>query len=133
MHKLAPAQVLCLPVLDHLREHLTYRAVGRRGRPELVGQYRAACRDAKRQVSGNRKYRGLKEKSLKMIRFIAGYDKPPNGRQLLEAWNATEWVEKDSTWYYDPDKRGSSSRFWRDYHRARRALVYEKRTRCDDI
>ena len=93
----------------------------------------AACRDAKRQVSGNRKYRGLKEKSLKMIRFIAGYDKPPNGRQLLEAWNATEWVEKDSTWYYDPDKRGSSSRFWRDYHRARRALVYEKRTRCDDI
>jgi hypothetical protein len=92
----------------------------------------AACRDAKRQVSGNRKYRGLKEKSLKMIRFIAGYDEPPKGRRLLEAWNTQEWVEKDPTWYYDPDKRGASSRFWRDYHRARRALVYEKRSRLND-
>jgi len=87
----------------------------------------AAYRDAKRQVSGNRKYRRLEEKSLKMIRFIAGYDKPPRGRRLLEAWNATEWVAKNPAWYYDPDKRGESSRFWRDYHRARRTLVYPKR------
>jgi hypothetical protein len=62
----------------------------------------AACRDAKRQVYRNRKYRQLKEKSLKMIRFVAGYDKPPKGRRPLEAWNATEWVEKNPTWYYGP-------------------------------
>jgi hypothetical protein len=89
----------------------------------------AAFRDAKRQVSRNRKYKGLEEKSLKMIRFIAGYDRPPKGRQLLEAWNATEWIETNPAWYYDPDKRGESSRFWRDYHRARRTLVYDKRPR----
>jgi hypothetical protein len=93
----------------------------------------AAYRDAKRQVSRNRKYRRLEEKSLKMIRFIAGYDEPPKGRQLLEAWNATEWVDKNPTWDYDPNKPGRSSRFWRDYHRARRALVYEKRPRRDDV
>ena len=87
----------------------------------------AAYRDAKRQVSRNRKYRRLEEKSLKMIRFIAGYEEPPKGRRLLEAWNATEWVAKNPAWYYDPDKRGESSRFWRDYHRARRTLVYPKR------
>jgi hypothetical protein len=67
-----------------------------------------------------------------MIRFIAGHDEPPKGRRLLEAWNTQEWVEKDPTWYCDPDKRGASSRFWRDYHRARRALVYEKRPRLND-
>jgi hypothetical protein len=93
----------------------------------------AACRHAKRQVSGKRKYRRLEERSLKMIRFIAQYDEPPEGRQLLEAWNAQESVKerikKDPTWYYDPDKRGESSRFWRDYHRARRTLVYDKRPR----
>jgi hypothetical protein len=96
----------------------------------------AACRHAKRQVYGNRKYRRLEEKSLKMIRFVAQYDEPPKGRRLLEAWNAQELVKKrienDSTWYYNPDKRGESSRFWRDYHRARRALVYDKRPRPDD-
>jgi hypothetical protein len=92
----------------------------------------AAYRDAKRQVSRNRKYRRLEEKSLKMIRFVAGYDKPPKGRRLLEAWNDTEWVEKNPKWFYDPDERGASSRFWRDYHRARRALVYEKRPRLND-
>ena len=71
-----------------------------------------------------------------MIRFIAGYDKPPKGRRLLEAWNAQELVkkriEKDPTWSYDPDKRGESSQFWKDYHRARRALVYDRRPRPDD-
>lgn len=92
----------------------------------------AAFRDAKRQVSGNRKYRRLEEKSLKMIRFIAQYDDLPKGRRLLEAWNDTEWVEEHPAWYYDPNKRGESSRFWRDYHRARRALVYDKRPRPDD-
>jgi hypothetical protein len=96
----------------------------------------AAFRDAKRQVSRNRKYRRLEEKSLKMIRFVAQYDEPPKGRRLLEAWNAQELVKKrienDPTWYYDPDKRGESSRFWRDYHRARHALVYDKRSRPDD-
>jgi hypothetical protein len=95
----------------------------------------AAFRDAKRQVSRNRKYRRLEEKSLKMIRFVAQYDEPPQGRQLLEAWNAQELVkrriDKDPTWYYDPDKRGESSQFWRDYHRARRSLVYDKRPRVD--
>jgi hypothetical protein len=96
----------------------------------------AAFRDAKRQVSRNRKYRRLEEKSLKMIRFVAQYDEPPKGRRLLEAWNAQELVKKrienDPTWYYNPDKRGESSRFWRDYHRARHALVYDKRPRPDD-
>jgi hypothetical protein len=96
----------------------------------------AAFRDAKRQVSRNRKYRRLEEKSLKMIRFVAQYDEPPKGRRLLEAWNAQELVkeriENDPTWYYNPDKRGESSRFWRDYHRARHALVYEKRPKPDD-
>ena len=91
----------------------------------------AAYRDAKRQVSRNRKYRRLEKKGLKMIRFIARYDKPPKGRRLLEEWNATEWVEKNPHWYSDPEKREASSRFWRDYHRARRALVYEKRPRAD--
>jgi len=88
-----------------------------------------AFRDAKRQVSRNRKYRRLEEKSLKMIRFIAGYEKPPKGRRLLEAWNETVWVKENPAWYYDPEKRGASSRFWGDYHRARRALAYEKRPR----
>lgn len=96
----------------------------------------AACRHAKRQLFGKRKYRRLEERSLKMIRFIAQYEEPPKGRQLLEAWNAQELVkrriEKDPTWYYDPDKRGESSRFWRDYHRARRTLVYPKRPRPED-
>jgi hypothetical protein len=96
----------------------------------------AAFRDAKRQVSRNRKYRRLEEKSLKMIRFVAQFQEPPKGRRLLEAWNAQELVKKrienDPTWYYNPDKRGESSRFWRDYHRARHALVYDKRPRPDD-
>jgi hypothetical protein len=96
----------------------------------------AVFRDAKRQVSRNRKYRRLEERSLKMIRFVAQYEEPPKGRRLLEAWNAQELVrermENDPTWYYNPDKRRESSRFWRDYHRARRALVYDKRSRPDD-
>ena len=41
-------------------------------------------------------------------------------------------MKKNPKWFYDPDERGASSRFWRDYHRARRALVYEKRPRLDD-
>jgi hypothetical protein len=69
----------------------------------------------------------IEEKGLKMIRFIAGYDEPPKGRSPLDAWNKTEWVRNNSEWFYDPDKRGESSRFWRDYHRARRALAYTKR------
>jgi hypothetical protein len=93
----------------------------------------AAFRDAKRQVYRNRKYRRLEEKSLKMIRFIAQYDEPPKGRKLLKAWNDTEWVEKNPEWSYEPEERGESSRFWRDYHRARRALVYEKRPRLDNV
>ena len=71
----------------------------------------------------------IEEKGLNMIRFIAGYDEPPKGRSLLDAWNKRECVQENWEWSYDPDKRGESSRFWRDYHRSRRALAYTKRSK----
>ena len=88
----------------------------------------AIYRKARRKISGDHKYRRIEEKSLKMIRFIAGYNEPPKGHRLLEAWNNTEWVKKNPKWSYDEGKPGESSRFWRDYHRARRALAYTKRS-----
>ena len=87
----------------------------------------AAWREARREVSGDHKYRRIEERGLKMIRFIARYDEPPKGHRLLEAWNNTEWVKKNPKWSYDESRPGASSRFWKDYHRARRALARTKR------
>jgi hypothetical protein len=91
----------------------------------------AIYRKARRAISGDHKYRRIEEKGLKMIRFIAGYYEPPKGHRLLEAWNTTDWVKKNPKWSYDEDKPGESSRFWKDYHRARRALAYTKRSEPD--
>jgi hypothetical protein len=88
----------------------------------------AAWREERREVSGDHKDRRIEEKGLKMIRFIAGYNESPKGHRLLEAWITTEWVKKNPKWSYDEDKPGESSRFWKDYHRARRALAYTKRS-----
>jgi hypothetical protein len=93
--------------------------------PEVVV---AIYRKARREISGDHKYRRIEEKGLKMIRFIAGYNEPPKGHRLLEAWNTTEWVKKNPKWSYDEGKPGESSRFWKDYHRTRRALAYTKRS-----
>jgi hypothetical protein len=97
--------------------------------PEEVA---AIYRKARRAISGDHKYRRIEEKGLKMIRFIARYDEPPKGHRLLEAWNNTEWVKKNPKWSYDEGKPGASSRFWKDYHRARRALAYTKRSEISD-
>jgi hypothetical protein len=88
----------------------------------------AAWREEKREVSGDHKYRRIEEKGLKMIRFIAGCNEPPKGHRLLEAWNNTEWVKKSPKWSYDEGKSGASSRFWKHYHSARRALAFTKRS-----
>jgi hypothetical protein len=93
--------------------------------PEAVT---AIYRKARRYMSGDHKYRRIEEKSLKMIRFVAGFKEPPKGRSLLEAWNNTEWVKENPKWSYDEGKLGASSRFWKDYHRARWALAYSKRS-----
>ncbi len=92
----------------------------------------AIYRKARREMSGDHKYRRIEEKGLKMIRFIAGYNEPPKGHRLLEAWNTTDWVKKNPKWSYDESKPGESSRFWKDYHRARRALAYTKRSEISD-
>jgi hypothetical protein len=39
--------------------------------------------------------RRIEKKGLKMIRFIAGYDEPPKGRGLLDAWNKRECVQEN--------------------------------------
>jgi hypothetical protein len=88
----------------------------------------AIYRKARRVISGDHKYRRIEEKGLKMIQFVAGFEEPPKGRSLLEAWNNTEWVKRNPKWSYDEGKPGASSRFWKDYHRARRALAYTKRS-----
>ena len=96
--------------------------------PWISSKYvEAAWREARREVSGDHKYRRIKEKGLKMIGFIARYDEPPKGRGLLEAWNTTEWVKKNPKWSYNEGKPGASSRFWKHYHSARRALANTKR------
>jgi hypothetical protein len=92
----------------------------------------AAWREARREVSGDHKYRRIKEKGLKMIRFIARYDEPQKGPRLLEAWNTTDWVKKNPKWFYDEGRPDTSSRFWKDYHRARRALARTKRSKPGD-
>jgi hypothetical protein len=97
--------------------------------PEVVD---AVYRKARREISGEHKYRRIEEKGLKMIRFIAGYDEPPKGRRLLEAWNITEWVKKNPKWSYDEGKPGESSRFWKHYPSARQALAYTKRSEIGD-
>jgi hypothetical protein len=86
----------------------------------------AASREVKRKVSGIRRYRRIEKKGLQMIRFVARYDEPPTGRRLLEVWKNTERVKKNPKWSYDEGRPGESSRFWRDYYRARRALAYTK-------
>jgi len=88
----------------------------------------AAWREERRKVSGDHRYRRIEEKGLKMTRFIAGYEEPPKGRRLLEAWNTTEWVKKNPKWSYVEGKPGESSRFWKHYHSARRALAFTKRS-----
>jgi hypothetical protein len=92
----------------------------------------AAWREERRVISGDHKYRRIEEKGLKMIRFIAGFEEPPRGRSLLAAWNNTEWVKKNPKWSYDEGKPGASSRFWKHYHSARRALAYTKRSEISD-
>ena len=86
----------------------------------------AIYRKARREILGDHKYRRIGKKGLKMIRFVAGFEEPPKGRGLLAAWNNTEWVKKNPGWSYDEGKPGESSRFWKDYHRARRALAHPK-------
>ena len=86
----------------------------------------AVYRRAKREVYGSRKHRRMEAKGLRLIRFMARLEKPLKSRQLIEAWNATRWVERDPAWSYDPDKGGESSRLWRDYHRAYRTLAHDK-------
>jgi hypothetical protein len=88
----------------------------------------AIYRKARREILGDHKYRRIGKKGLKMIRFVAGFEEPPKGRSLLAAWNNTEWVKKNPRWSYDEGKPGESSRFWKDYHRARRALAHAKLT-----
>jgi hypothetical protein len=101
--------------------------------PWISSKYvEAAWREARREVSGDHKYRRIEEKGLKMIRFVAGFEEAPKGRSLLAAWNNTEWVKKNPRWSYDEGKPGESSRFWKDYHRARRALAYTKRSEIGD-
>jgi hypothetical protein len=85
-------------------------------------------RKARRELLGDHKYRRIEGKGLKMIRFVAGFEEPPKGRSLLAAWNNTEWVKKNPRWSYDEGKPGESSRFWKHYHRARRALAHTKRS-----
>jgi len=88
----------------------------------------AAWRKERREVSGDHKYRRIKEKGMKVIRFVAGFEEPPKGRRLLEAWNTTEWVKKNPKWSYNEGIIGASSRFWKHYHSACRALTYTKRS-----
>ncbi len=49
------------------------------------------------------------------------YAKVPKGSELVEEWDKQEWVQEEpKKRAYDKDTR----RFWRDYHRARRAVAH---------
>jgi len=108
-----------------------------------------AFRDMQRRVLG-RNNQPIRDKNLKLLRFVLErtepigllkegeadvsdsdwiatdtliaqlrYEKVPEGRQLVEEWDRQEWVRKNSSWAYGQNSR----RFWRDYHRARRAIA----------
>ena len=49
------------------------------------------------------------------------YEKLPTGRELVEEWNQSEWVEQNPSWAYSPEH---SNNFLRDYRRTQTAVAY---------
>ena len=116
-------------------------------RPETVD---AVFREARRLSRGNQKNRPIGEKNLKLFRFVTErsnpigkledglptgvedmadlrYEKRPQGRELVQRWNQTEWVqEARDDRGYDLEK---ARVLLRDYRRARRSVAHTSRFR----